>query len=57
MNELNSVQILDKALNAGQISLLEYISDIEMYYDIRKQSLNAELDYRLSLAELLAAEL
>lgn len=57
VNELNSVQILDKALNAGQISLLEYISDIEMYYDIRKQSLNAELDYRLSLAELLAAEL
>lgn len=57
VSELNNIQILEKALSAGQITLLEYISDIEMYYDIRKQSLSAELDYRLSLAELLAAEL
>lgn len=46
-----------KALDAGQISLLEYMTEIAFYYDTRELYLQAEKDYMLAVADLLALEM
>jgi outer membrane protein TolC len=54
---LNNTALLKKALEAGEISLLDYMVEIGLYYDAMNQALSAERDYRLLLAELAAFEL
>lgn len=54
MAQLSSTKLLDKALENGQISILDYILEASLYYDATLQSLSAERDYYLSLAELSA---
>lgn len=49
--------LLKKALDAGEISLLDYLLEIEYYYDAMNKVLEAERDFNLSLAELSAVEL
>ena len=49
--------LLKKALDSGEISLLEYLLELEFYYDAVNNMLEAERDYELSLAELSAVEL
>jgi len=49
--------LLKKALDSGEISLLEYLLELEYYYDAVNKMLEAERDYELSLAELSAVEL
>jgi len=51
---LNNVELLKKALDAGQISLLEYMMEISIYYDTVNQALEAERDFGLAFAELSA---
>ncbi len=51
---LNNVTLLKKALDAGQISLLEYMVEIGIYYDTITQALEAERDFGLAYAELSA---
>ena len=57
LDESNNTQLLNKALDAGEISLIDYISEISLYYDLLDEALNAERDYHKTLAELLAVEL
>lgn len=49
--------LLKKALDAGELSLLNYLLEIEYYYDAMNKALEAERDFELSLAELSAIEL
>ncbi|MDR2917255.1 MAG: TolC family protein [Tannerella sp.] len=48
---------LQKALDAGELSLLNYLLEIAYYYDAMNNVLEAERDFNLSLAELSAVEL
>lgn len=54
---VNNTQLLKKALDAGEISLLDYIVEIGLYYTTINQTLEAERDYQKALAELSAVEL
>lgn len=54
---VNNTDLLKKALEAGEISLLDYILEIGLYYNAINQSLEAERDYQKAFAELSAVEL
>lgn len=47
-------EMLGRALDAGEISLIDYIVETSMYYDTVGQALAAERDYELAKAGLLA---
>jgi cobalt-zinc-cadmium efflux system outer membrane protein len=49
--------LLRKALDAGEISLLEYLLEVEFYYDAFNNMLEVERDYALTVSELTAIEL
>ncbi len=53
----NSTELLKKALDAGEISLLEYMVELGLYYNLVNQTLEAERDYQKALSELSAVEL
>ncbi len=57
LSNANNSTLLKKALDAGQISMLDYVVEIGLYYDIVNQALQAELDYQKAYAELSAFEL
>ena len=50
--ELDNTQLLRKALDAGEISLLDYIVELGLYYTTVDEALAAERDYELALTEL-----
>ena len=52
VKRLSSREYLEKALRAGQISIVDYINENKLYYEALEKSLEAERDYRLALAEL-----
>ncbi|MDR0845315.1 MAG: TolC family protein [Tannerella sp.] len=54
---LNSTALLKKALDAGEISLLDYIVEIGLYYETINRTLEAERDFQKSFAGLSAVEL
>ena len=53
----NSSALLKQALDAGEISLLDYLLETSMYHDAVTRALAAERDYLKAHAELSAAEL
>jgi len=53
----NSSELLKKALDAGEISLLNYMLELGLYYHMVNQTLEAERDYQKALAELSAVAL
>lgn len=57
LTTVNNTDLLKKALNAGEISLLDYILEIGLYYNTVNQTLEAERDYQKAFAELSAVEL
>lgn len=57
LEDVNSTPLLKKALDAGEISLLDYIVEMALYYDTITQALEAERDYQIALSELSAVEL
>ena len=57
LDEANNTVLLEKAMNEGYISVLEYLQGIELYYDYLDRSLSAERDYRRALATLEAWKL
>lgn len=57
LSSFNNEALLKKALDSGEISLLNYLLEIEYYYDAMNKVLEAERDLGLSLAELSAMEL
>ena len=54
---VNNTDLLKKALDTGEISLLDYIVEIGLYYTTENQALEAERDYQKAIAELSAVEL
>lgn len=54
LSELDNTQLLRKALDAGEISLLDYIVEQGFYYTTVDSALSAERDYELALSELQA---
>ncbi|KAA6347222.1 hypothetical protein EZS27_005263 [termite gut metagenome] len=57
LTALDSTDLFTKALDAGEISVLEYVVEMGLYYDMVKQALEAERNYRKAQAELEAVEL
>ena len=57
LSSLNSTDLLSKALQAGEISLLDYMVEIGLYYETVNQTLAAERDFEKAKAELYAVEL
>jgi outer membrane protein TolC len=55
--EAGSTDLLKKALDAGEISLLDYILEMGLYYNTINLTLEAERDYQKAFAELSAVEL
>ncbi|MDR2926610.1 MAG: TolC family protein [Cytophagaceae bacterium] len=53
----NNEPLLKKALDAGEISLLNYLLEIEFYYNAINKALEAERDFELAVAELQAMEM
>ena len=48
---------LEKALSAGHISLLDYISELSFFYKTLELAIDTEKQYGLALADLLALEM
>lgn len=57
LKEANNSELLKKALDEGQISLLDYFVEIGIYYDAVNEALDAEREYQKAYAELTAVEL
>lgn len=57
LQSLNNTELLMKALEAGEINLLNYIVEIGLYYDTVNQTLVTERDFEKALADLSAVEL
>ena len=53
----NNEPLLKKSLEAGEISLLTYLLEIEFYYEAINKVLEAERDFELAVSELRAVEL
>jgi len=52
MNTVNNNQLLNKALNLGEISSLQYFMELNYYYDSYDTFLDLENDYHQVIAEL-----
>ena len=48
---------LRKALDSGQLSLLDYMNEISYFYSSRELALQTQLDYMTAVADLLALEM
>ncbi len=57
MAEWSNAELLKKALDAGDISLLDYIVETGLCYDMMDRTLEAERDYQLAYSALTAVEL
>lgn len=54
--ELSNKQLLDKALAAGEISMLDYIVEMQLYYDTVHQTFAALRDSEKAKAQLYATQ-
>ena len=54
VEQLSNMKYLGKALECGEITMLDYIVEVQMYYDARTMALDAERAYYMSLAKLSA---
>jgi outer membrane protein TolC len=54
---VNSVELLKKALEAGEISIIDYILETEIYFEVTQGLLETERDLHLTVAELLQWDL
>lgn len=57
LHALNNTELLQIALDNGEISILEYMMELSIYYEAVENALNAELDYYLSVAQMNAFQL
>ncbi|MDR2579964.1 MAG: TolC family protein [Fibromonadaceae bacterium] len=53
LTENGNESLLKKALDAGEISLLDYLREIEYYYDTMNKVLEMERDFEIAAAEFL----
>lgn len=54
LGESDNTYLLKKALDMGEISILDYLMQVGIYYDTMEKTLSAERDYHKALAELTA---
>lgn len=52
ISDINSLELLGKALNAGEIPIISYLNELQYFYQIQNEILQSELEYQLLLAEL-----
>jgi outer membrane protein TolC len=57
MSLYSNESLIKKALDAGEISLLNYIQEINYYYEVMNMLLETERDFKLTVSELFAVEL
>lgn len=57
LTDANSSQYLKRALDVGEISVLDYLRQASLYYQFVDKAMSAERDLRKSYAELTAYEL
>ncbi|HBZ25687.1 MAG TPA: transporter [Rikenellaceae bacterium] len=57
LSSFNNEHLLKRAFDAGEISLLNYLTEIEYYYEALRRALETEKNFELSLAELSAMDL
>ncbi len=57
LDNINSAGLLKKALDSGEISVLDYLTELSVYYNTVNLWLEAERDYHKSVTELRAVEL
>lgn len=57
LSEYNNINLLERALEAGQISVIELFNEITFLYDLTDKVLELELDYAKLYAELYRFEL
>jgi outer membrane protein TolC len=57
LSEYNNERLLKKALDAGEISLLDYLLESQYYYELFNKMLETERDYELTISKLVAVEL
>jgi outer membrane protein TolC len=51
--EQNNLPLLNKALNSGRISMIEYFVEVASLYDSRRNYMQLENDYRKTISRLL----
>jgi len=54
LSMLSNTALLQTALESGEISILEYMMELSIYYEAIENALDAELDYRLNIAQMKA---
>lgn len=52
LNESSGPDLLKKALDLGEITLVDYLVEQSMYYELQEKLLEAELEYYRTLAEM-----
>ena len=52
LNDNEDIKILDKALDAGKLSLIDYLNEISFYYSAHDQALEAEKNAQLAISYL-----
>jgi outer membrane protein TolC len=57
LTSLNNAELLKKALDAGEVSLLDYIIEMRLLYETVNKALEAERDFNKAYAELSAVML
>ena len=53
----NNIELLNEALDAGQISVIEYFTEVSTLYQSRETLLQLEKDYRTATAQIYRYEL
>lgn len=53
----HNIELLNKALAAGQISMIDYFTEIDTLYDSQENYLTVEQDYYITLSQLLQYQL
>ena len=53
----NTIDLLNKALDAGQISVIEYFTEVNTFYQNRETLLQLQKDYRTVTAQIFRYEL
>lgn len=56
LSSVQNLSLLQKALDAGEISLFDYITEQNQYYELYAKLLSVECDYYCALAELQCVE-
>jgi outer membrane protein TolC len=52
MSSINSAELLGKALNTGEISLISFLTELQFFFQTQEELLALEQDYYLLLADL-----